>query len=56
MTGGDYYTMLGELPVDRELGAADEALAEFIGKHSPITAPEAGRIIVIQAEEMQEAA
>ena len=56
MTGGDRYTMLGELPVERELGAADEALAEFVRKHSPIVAPEEGRITTTQAEEMQEAA
>ena len=44
MTGGDYYIMLAELPVDRELGAADEALAAYVAKHSPIGAPETGRI------------
>jgi len=47
MTGGDSYTMLGELPVERELGAADEALAAFIVAHSPAAAPEAGRIYAI---------
>jgi len=46
MTGGDYYTMLEELPVLRELGSADEALAEFIQKYSPIDAPPPGRIIL----------
>jgi len=56
MTGGNLYTMLGELPVERELGAADEALAEFVEKHSPIAPPAGGRIIIIQAEEMEEAA
>jgi len=45
MTGGDYYTMLGALPVERELGAADEALAAYVAGHSPITAPQTGRII-----------
>jgi len=44
MTGGDSYAMLGELPVERELGAADEALAAFIAGHSPVSAPETGRI------------
>ena len=56
MTGGDYYAMLGELPADRELEAADEALAEYIRKHSPVVAPNGGRIIIIRAVEMQEAA
>jgi len=44
MTGGDSYTMLGELPVERELGAADEALAAYIAAHSPVSAPALGRI------------
>ncbi|MCL2004350.1 MAG: bifunctional metallophosphatase/5'-nucleotidase [Oscillospiraceae bacterium] len=54
MTGGDYYTMLGGLPVERELGAADEALAAYVARHSPLTAPETGRIIT--ATETQQAA
>ncbi|MCL2088394.1 MAG: bifunctional metallophosphatase/5'-nucleotidase [Oscillospiraceae bacterium] len=45
MTGGDYYTMLADLPVERELGSADEALSEYIENNSPVTAPQAGRII-----------
>ena len=56
MTGNDLYTMLGELPVERELGAADEALAEYIEEHSPVAAPKGGRIVVIQAAEMENAA
>jgi 5'-nucleotidase len=56
MTGNEHYTMLGELPVSRELGAADEALAEFVRKHSPIVAPKEDRINVIQEIEMEEAA
>ncbi|MCL2033125.1 MAG: bifunctional metallophosphatase/5'-nucleotidase [Oscillospiraceae bacterium] len=44
MTGGDYYTMLGGLPIDYELGAADEALAEYVKRHSPLFAPGTGRI------------
>jgi len=56
MTGNENYTMLGELPIDRELGAADEALAEFFRKHSPVTVPSEGRITTTQEEEMQEAA
>ena len=44
MSGGDYYTMLADLWVERELGAADEALAEYIARHSPITESEPGRI------------
>jgi hypothetical protein len=44
MTGGDQYTMLAELPVLRELGSADEALAGYIKNHSPIDAPKTGRI------------
>jgi len=44
MTGGDSFAMLGELPVERELGAADEALAAYIGTHSPVAPPETGRI------------
>ena len=47
MTGGDSFAMLGELPVERELGAADEALAAFIKAHSPAAAPETGRITVV---------
>jgi 2',3'-cyclic-nucleotide 2'-phosphodiesterase (5'-nucleotidase family) len=47
MTGGDAYTMLGEIPVDQELCAADEALAAYVGAHSPAVAPEAGRITVL---------
>ena len=56
MTGGDQYTMLSELQVDRELGAADEALAEYVLENSPIEAPEEGRIIITTAEEMENAA
>jgi 2',3'-cyclic-nucleotide 2'-phosphodiesterase (5'-nucleotidase family) len=56
MNGNEFYTMLGELPLSRELGAADEALAEYVRKHSPIVAPKEGRIIVIQESEMEEAA
>jgi 2',3'-cyclic-nucleotide 2'-phosphodiesterase (5'-nucleotidase family) len=44
MTGGNEYDMLDELPVERELGAADEALSEFFKKHSPVAAPKEGRI------------
>ncbi|MDR2546320.1 MAG: 5'-nucleotidase C-terminal domain-containing protein [Lachnospiraceae bacterium] len=47
MTGGDYYQMLGELPVLRELGTADEALDEYIKRISPFEAPAAGRITTI---------
>ena len=47
MTGGDAYTMLGELPVEQELCAADEALAAYIAAHSPAVAPETGRITVL---------
>ena len=47
MTGGDSYTMLGELPIERELCAADEALAAYIGLHTPAAAPETGRISVL---------
>jgi len=54
MTGNEHYDMLGELPVERELGAADEALIEFVRKHSPVTVPEGGRITTTKAEEMQE--
>ena len=39
--------MFSDLPVTRELGAGDEVLAEYIRKHSPITAPNAGRITAI---------
>ncbi len=46
MSGGDYYTMLGELPVYRELGAADEAFATYLAAHSPVLAPAIGRIQV----------
>jgi len=52
MTGGDEYSMLEELPVFRELGSADEALAEYIRKHSPIDNPKAGRIMTL-AESLQ---
>ena len=44
MTGGDMYFMLEDLPVQRELGAADEALVNFIRKNSPVDEPPAGRI------------
>jgi len=47
MTGGDSYVMLGELPVERELCAADEALVAYIGLHTPAAAPETGRISVL---------
>ena len=47
MTGGDSYSMLGELPVERELGAADEALAAYIGLHTPAAVPATGRIAVL---------
>ena len=57
MTGGDYYTMLGALPVERELGSADEALAAYIAAHSPISAIPVGRISAIPfAMEMAQAA
>ena len=46
MSGGDYYDMLADIPVSRELGAADEALAAYIAAHSPVDAPQPGRIIV----------
>ena|GEM_PF-1250659 len=45
MSGGGDYTMLGDLPVLRELGAEDEALAEYIKRQSPIEVPITGRII-----------
>jgi len=44
MTGGDQYIVLDGIPVLRELGAADEALTEYIKAHSPIEAPASGRI------------
>jgi len=47
MTGGDEFTILEDLPVQRELGSADEALAEYIRKHSPITPVLSSRIIAI---------
>jgi len=47
MTGGDGYAMLGELAVERELGAADEALAAYIAQYAPVAAPEPGRITVL---------
>ena len=56
MTGNEHYDMLGELPVERELGTANEALIEFVRKHSPVTVPKEGRITTTQAEEMREAA
>jgi 5'-nucleotidase len=56
MGGNEHYTMLGELPVTRELGAADEALAEYFRNHSPVAAPKEGRITVIQEAELEEAA
>jgi 5'-nucleotidase len=46
MTGGNDYTMLADLPVLRELGAADEALAEYIKNNSPVRAPKPGRILI----------
>ena len=45
MSGGGGYNMLGDLPVLRELGAEDEALAEYIKRQSPFEVPAAGRII-----------
>jgi len=45
MTGGDEYIMLENLPVFRELGSADEALAEFIRKHTPVDSSAEGRIV-----------
>jgi 2',3'-cyclic-nucleotide 2'-phosphodiesterase (5'-nucleotidase family) len=51
MTGGDRYSMLAGLSVLRELGAADEALAAYIQRHSPIDVPPAGRIIAEVLEE-----
>ena len=53
MNGNEHYTMLGELPVSRELIAADEALAEFIRKHSPIVTPKEDRIFIIKEIEME---
>ena len=50
MTGGDSYTMLGDLPVERELGAADEALAAYVARHAPVAAPGTGRITVVSGE------
>jgi len=47
MTGGDMYTMLEDLPVMHELGSADEALANYIRRNTPIDAPNKGRIISI---------
>jgi len=44
MTGGDEYYMLENLPVFRELGSADEALTEYIRKHSQIDNPKSERI------------
>ena len=46
MTGGDEYTMLEDIPVSRELGSADEALAEYIRKHTPVNTPSEGRIMI----------
>ncbi|MCL2048231.1 MAG: 5'-nucleotidase C-terminal domain-containing protein [Defluviitaleaceae bacterium] len=46
MTGGDFYTMLGELPVERELGTADEALAAYVARYSPVADLGVGRIVV----------
>ncbi|MCL2108732.1 MAG: 5'-nucleotidase C-terminal domain-containing protein [Oscillospiraceae bacterium] len=47
MTGGDYFVMLTGLAVERELGAADEALAEYVRGWSPVGAGELGRITVV---------
>jgi len=47
LTGGDYYTMLSDLPVLRELGSADEALSEYIRKNSPIDTPATDRITTL---------
>jgi len=47
LSGGDYYTMLSDLPVLHELGSADEALAEYIRKNSPISAQTADRITML---------
>jgi 5'-nucleotidase len=53
MTGGDHYTMLAGLPVLRELGAADEALASYIKKHSPVGIPAGNRIIPVSSYKLQ---
>jgi len=45
MTGGDQFVMLEDIPVMRELGSADEALAEFIRVHTPVGTPASGRIL-----------
>ena len=45
MSGGDYYDMLADIPVSRELGAADEALAAYMAAHSPFDAPQPGRVV-----------
>jgi len=47
LTGGDEYTMLGALPVELELIAADESLARYIEAHSPAAAPQGGRITMV---------
>jgi len=44
MTGGDYYDMLADIPVMRELGSADEALESYIRENSPVSAAVEGRI------------
>ncbi|MDR0443178.1 MAG: 5'-nucleotidase C-terminal domain-containing protein [Treponema sp.] len=49
MTGGDHYTMLGDLPVLRELGTADEAFARYVKAHSPIDLPAMGRIVAVES-------
>ena len=47
MTGGDYYDMLGTLPVLRELGSADEALEAYIRQNSPVSAAVEGRVVLL---------
>ena len=47
---GKLYDMLGEFPVKRELGTDDEALIEFVRKHSPLTVPKECSITTTQAE------
>jgi len=51
MTGGDEYYALMDLPVIRELGSADEALAAYLRKHSPtdnpVDNPLPGRIMTL---------
>lgn len=46
LSGGDGYEMFKSLPVYRELGAEDEALAQYIAEQGTITAPALGRITI----------